>query len=632
MAQRFYLNDDAPGRSPAVAKGAWDDTTNQPNIGGLETTQSGVAATLGVAETSVTNNWDVLLATFVSPALGGNVAFKTTDTVKAVLGVLESNAAANMFTHIHIWVSAGNTDTVRGTLLQDSIGSTEWGTTAAGLKTGLLNLANNVNALAGDFIVVEVGYQAQNTVSTSFTGTLNFGATTPTVDLTNGDTSVVAHPSWIEFSTVFPPQVVLLGSILDTNSGTHTVTATPTGNDLIVIVTRATGNTAATTPTDNNVNGGTYVLAKDPSNNSASALKNTSADLMQVFVRTQFIQQPNSTVFTHAPGASTGGGLEVYAIRGMAKVGLAAILQVITQANQAAAGTPAPVLAGIPQANNPILTGIFNATNPAAVTQRTGYTRDTNAGYITPTSGGNSAHLNNGEASATITWGGTSATAFSSFAIEFDMSITALSNQTDAFTAGSRDATKWYDNTQAGGTTSYDSSGAHMVAPALTANGEAEIEAMQRYTAVGSQAFVQAVITQVADVNAEAGMTVYQDEQGNQLQLMVINGNLIAGYIQRGTGVTVATIAYDSAAMKWLQIRESAGTIFWEYSSTGAPGSWTTLGSMDSPMDVSLVRTSILAFNAASSATAETGVFSSFNIAPAAVTTSGGNMLLLGVG
>lgn len=625
MAQRFYLNDDAPGRSPAVAKGAWDDITNQPNIGGLETTQSGVAATLGVAETSVTNNWDVLLATFVSPALGGNVAFKTTDTVKAVLGVLESNAAANMFTHIHIWVSAGNTDTVRGTLLQDSIGSTEWGTTAAGLKTGLLNLANNVNALAGDFIVVEVGYQAQNTVSTSFTGTLNFGATTPTVDLTNGDTSVVAHPSWIEFSTVFPPQVVLLGSILDTNSGTHTVTATPTGNDLIVIVTRATGNTADTAPTDNNVNGGTYTQIVNP-------LKNTSADKMAVYVRTQLIQGANSTVFTHAPGASTGGGLEVYAIRGMAKVGASAVLQSISQANQAAAGTPAPVLGATPQANNPILTGVFNATNPAAVTQRTGYTRDTNAGYATPTSGGNSAHLNNGEASATITWGGTSATAFCSFAIEFDMSITTLSNQTDAFTAGSRDATKWYDNTQSGGTTSYDSSGAHMTAPALTANGEAEIEAQQRYTAVGSGAFVQAVITQVADVNAEAGMTVYQDEQGNQLQLMVINGNLIAGYIQRGTGVTVATIAYDSAAMKWLQIRESAGTIFWEYSSTGAPGSWTTLGSMDSPMDVSLVRTSILAFNAVSSATAETGVFSSFNIAPAAVTTSGGNMLLLGVG
>lgn len=626
---RFYLNDNASAYSPAVAKGAWDDITNQPNIGGLQTTQAGAAATLALPETSVTNNWDVLLATFVSDALWGNVAFKTTDTVKAILGVLESNAAANMFTHIHIWVTTGNTDVVRGTLLLDNIGSTEWPTTAAGLKTGLINLANNVNALAGDHIVVEVGYQAQNTVSTSFTGTLNFGATTPTVDLTNGDTSVVAHPSWIEFSTVFPPQVVLLGSILDTNSGTHTVTATPTGNDLIVIVTRATGNTAATTPTDNNVNGGTYVLAKDPSNNSATALKNTSADLMQVFVRTTLIQQPNSTVFTHAPGASTGGGLEVYAIRGMAKVGLAAILQVATQANQVAA-TAAPVLAATPQANNPILTGIFNATNPAAVTQRTSYTRDTNGGYATPTSGSNSAHLNNAEASATITWGGASATAFCSFAIEFDMSITALSNQSDVLTGGSLITSKWYDNTQAGGTTSYDGSGAHMTAPALTANGEAEIEAQQRYTAVGSQAFVQAVITQVADVNAEAGMTVYQDEQGNQLQLMVINGNLTAGYIQRGTGVTVGSpIGYNATTMKWLRIREASGTIFWDYSSDGI--TWTNLTSMDAPMDVSLVRTSVLAFNGASSATAEIGVFSQFNITPT-VTSSNQNFTLLGVG
>jgi len=611
MAQRFYLNNDAASYSPAVAKGAWDDITNQPDIGGLETTQSGNAATLGLTETSATNNWDGLIATFVSPALGGNVAFKTTDTIKAVLGVLESNASANMFTHIYIWVTTGNTDTTRGILLTDNIGSTEWGTTAAGLKTGLLNLTNNVNALAGDHIVIEVGYQAQNTVTTSFTGTLNFGATTPTIDLTNGDTSVTSHPSWIEFSTVFPPQVVLLGSILDANSGTHTVTATPTGNDLIVIVTRATGNTAATTPTDNNVNGGTYVLAQDPATNSASALKNSSADLMQVFVRTTFIQEPNSTVFTHAPGASTGGGLEVYAIRGMAKVGLSAILQVAIQANQAS-GTPAPVLSAIPQANNPILTGVFNGTNPGGLTARTSYTRDTNAGYNTPTTGSNSAHLNNAEASATITWGSSSASAFSSFAIEFDMSITALSNQQDLFNGGSLVTSKWYDNTQNGGTTSYDSSGAHMIAPALTANGESEIEAQQRYTAISSGAFVKAVVTQVADNNAEAGMIVYQDEQGNQLQLMVINGNLIAGYIQRGTGVTTGTIAYNATTMKWIRIRESAGTIFWDYSLDGS--SWTNLTSMDSPMDVSLVRTSVLAFNAVSSATAEIGVFSQFNI------------------
>lgn len=619
---RFYLNDSAAAYSPAVARGAWDDTTNQPDIGGLQTTQSGVAATLGLAEVSATNNWDVLLATFVSDALWGNVSFRTTDTVRGVLGVLESSAAANMFTHIHIWVTTGNTDTVRGTLLVDNIGGTEWPTTAAGLKTGLLNLANNVNALAGDHIVIEIGYQAQNTVTTSFTGTLNFGATTPTVDLTNSDTSVVAHPSWIEFSTVFPPQVVLLGSSHDTNSGSHSVTATPQGNDLIVIVTEASGNTADTAPTDNNVNAGTYSQIVNP-------VKNTSADKMAVYVRTPLIQQPNSTVFTHNPGASTGGGLSVYAIRGMSKVGAAAVLQSAVQQNQAGGGTPAPVLGVTPQTNNPVIMGVFNATNPGGVTIRSGYTSDVNTGYATPTSGFDTSHLNNAEGSTTLTMGGTSASAFCSFAIEFDMSISTLQNFSTNFPGGSIPVTM-YDNTQAGGTDTFASNQATLTAPASTANALAEIETQNRYTLIGSYAMVQAVVTQVSDAGAEAGMTVYQDEQGNQLQLMVINGNLVAGYITRGTGVTVASIAYNATTMKWIRIREASGTIFWDYSSDGL--TWTNLTSTDEPMDVSQVRSSVLAFQGNSIASNEVGVFSNYNIVPTATVAVGQGMALLGVG
>lgn len=605
MAQRFYLNDNAAAYNPAVAKGAWDDVTNQPDIGGLQATQAGAAATLTGIETSAVNNWDVLLATFVSDGLAGNVSFATTDTVKGVIGVSESATGMNAVTHIHIWVTTGNTDTVRGTLLLDNIGSTNWSTTISGLTTGIANLSNNVSALAGDHIVVEVGYQAQNTVTTSFTGTIAFGANTPTVDLTNGDTSTVAHPSWIEFSTTFPAQVVLLGQSFNTNSGTHTVTATPNGNDLIVIVTANTGSTVDTAPSDNNVNAGTYTQIVNP-------LKNTSADKMSVFIRTPLIQQPNSTVFTAAPGVTTGGGLAVYAIRGMSKVGASAILQSAVQAN-IASGTPAPVLGATPKANNPIITGVFNGTNPGGVTVRTGYTSDVNVGYITPTTGFNAAHLNNAESSATITWGSSSATAFCSFAIELDMSQTTLQNQQDTFLGQTIvNATKWYNNTGAGGTQSVGATGLTCTAPALTANALAEIEAQQRYTLIGSYAFVKATVTQVADVNAEAGMTVYQDEQGNQLQLMVINGNLIAGYIQRGTGVTVGTIAYNSTTMAWLRIRESAGTIFWDYAADGA--NWTNLTSTAEPMDVSLMRASVLAFNGVSSAAAEIGVFTNFNI------------------
>lgn len=623
MAKKFYLNDAAAAYNPAVAKGAWDDTTNQPDIGQLGSTPSGAYATLGVAETSTTNNWDVLLATFVSDALLNPVSFLTTDVFTGVLSVLESSASANDFTHIHIWVTTGNTDTVRGTLINDYINATEWPTTTAGQVIIAKKLANNVSALAGDHIVIEIGYQAQNTSGTSFTGTLGFGTNGPTSDLSDGDTSVTVDPSWVSFSSNFGAEVVLLGSTFDTNSGTHTVTATPQQNDLIVIITACTGNTSTSPPTDNGTNGATYVAIS-----GASALKNTSADLLQAFVRPNFIQYKGvSTTFTHAPGASTGGGLAVYAIRGIAKVNTAAIRQAAAQANHASGSAPAPTFSSSVLTGNPVISAVFNGTNPPGLTAKSGYTRDLNTGYATPTTGIDTMSITSGETGTAITWGSSSASAFSSIAIEFDMSITTLQNQTDTFPGSSLDATLWYDNTQSGGTQSVSSSAVHLTAPALTANALAEVETQNRYDLTGSYAFVKAVVTQVADANAEAGLTVYIDEYGNQLQMTISNSNLIASYLLAGVTTTLSTTAYNSSTHAWIRIRESSGTIFWDYSSDGL--NWTNLTSIATPMSITMVRSSVLAFDANSNATNEVGVFSSYNTAPSSTSH---NLTLLGVG
>src|SRR5436190_22496678 len=95
--------------------------------------------------------------------------------------------------------------------------------------------------------------------------------------------------------------VTSLGSLFDTNSGTHTVTATPAVGDLIVIVIASTGYTGTVAPTDNNSDGlGAYTLAQ-------SNVKVTSADKMACYVRNELVKSATSTVFTHAPGATTGG-------------------------------------------------------------------------------------------------------------------------------------------------------------------------------------------------------------------------------------------------------------------------------------------------------------------------------------
>jgi len=213
--------------------------------------------------------------------------------------------------------------------------------------------------------------------------------------------------------------VTLLGTAtFDTNSGTKTVTATPAVNDLIVIVTAHTGNTSAATPTDDQ--SGTYVEI-------TSAVKAFSADTMRVFIRSALISSAVSTVFTHAPGTSDGGGLAVLKVTGMSRVGASAAKQSAKQDNQTATGTPAPVFASACLTGNAVIGAVFNASNPAGLTPPTSYTERVDTGYSTPGAGLECVSRDSGETGTTITWGSTSATAFGSLVVELDTSSSSFS-------------------------------------------------------------------------------------------------------------------------------------------------------------------------------------------------------------
>lgn len=211
--------------------------------------------------------------------------------------------------------------------------------------------------------------------------------------------------------------VTSLGSSFTTTSGTKTVTATPAVGDLIVIVTAHTGNTSAAAPTDNN-NGGTYSLIN-------SAVKASSADTMRVWVRNAPIGSASSTVFTHAPGTSTGGGLVVLKVTGMTRCQRGAIRQSAIQSNQAAGGTPTPVLGSAALTGNALIGAVFNATSPATMTPRSSpaWTERNDSGYSTPTAGLETMSIDSGETGTSIAWGGTSASAFCSLVIELDASV-----------------------------------------------------------------------------------------------------------------------------------------------------------------------------------------------------------------
>jgi hypothetical protein len=209
--------------------------------------------------------------------------------------------------------------------------------------------------------------------------------------------------------------VASLGSSFLTASGTKTVTAVPTVGDVIVIVTAHTGYTGATAPTDNNSDGlGTYTQV------GANAVKVTSADRMQMWIRNAAIGSGTSTVFTHAPGTTSGGGLNVLRIPGMSKVGSAAVRASAVQSNQAAA-TPAPVLPQAAAGNNPLIGAIFNAGNPATMSKPASFDAElVDLGYNNPPSGLETAKDDTGNTDTTVTWGSSSGTEFCSIVAEFD--------------------------------------------------------------------------------------------------------------------------------------------------------------------------------------------------------------------
>jgi len=190
---KLYLTNRAAPYTPATIRGAWDQTAGAVTLA-LDSSKvaGGVNTSLQINETSATLDFDALIYRGVSGPLAAQTFGGTVDLV---LARLESNAAADMCWHVHIYITQGDSDTPRGTLLSDYVElvANEWPTTAT---AGGFASAQTLAALAitaGDRMVVEIGYVARNSVTTSYGGTLRYGcsdaASAALADLVAGDVS-----------------------------------------------------------------------------------------------------------------------------------------------------------------------------------------------------------------------------------------------------------------------------------------------------------------------------------------------------------------------------------------------------------------------------------------------------------
>lgn len=154
----------------------------------------------------------------------------------------------------------------------------------------------------------------------------------------------------------------------------------------------------------------------------------SSAAHVGVFVANSKCVDTTSRTVTIASGSDAGAGtnISVYRVSGMTKTGANAVRQSAGQTDLSA-GTPAPAFSQAALTGNACLGCIYNASNPAGLTQPSGWSEGSDTGYTTgQVSGIETCFINSGETGTTITWGGASATAFASIIIELDTSATIL--------------------------------------------------------------------------------------------------------------------------------------------------------------------------------------------------------------
>jgi hypothetical protein len=169
------LRDSVSAYTPSVAKGTWSDGTPL-----VDKCMSGVGygsiagTTAHVGDGTSGHNY-MLYRACVSDGYEG--VFYAGDPWNGIISIFENNAAFNGYLYIHAWVTVGDSDTVRGTLINNYLSASEISTSSTTCgKVVSGTFYEDVAAQSGDHIIFEIGVKA-NTTNTSYYARLVYGGT-----------------------------------------------------------------------------------------------------------------------------------------------------------------------------------------------------------------------------------------------------------------------------------------------------------------------------------------------------------------------------------------------------------------------------------------------------------------------
>lgn len=184
----------------------------------------------------------------------------------------------------------------------------------------------------------------------------------------------------------------------------------------------------------------------------------------------------------------------------------------------------------------------------------------------------------------------------------------------DNFDDGIRDPTLWV----AYGTTS-EASGRLILSSGTTAAYSGYFS-KQAYVGTSSYSHVEVVsVGNQSLTSFEVFPMEWQvDGSSDNVQYLISGGVLKARKTISAVITTLASGVFNSDTHRWLRIRESSGTTFWEYSSDGQ--AWSTFHSVANPIPVTSVNIEIAAGAYADEGVSSEASFDNFNIASDAAT------------
>lgn len=210
---RFYLANSAAPVAATSFDSGWEQTAGVTQAL-LATAKTGANTSGGVAETTATTSFDVLVGQFISAPFerAGSIPAQT---ITLTVARLESDAAADFTTRFAVRVLNNAGTTQRGSA-GGFLQGTEWPTAATAIAMAATISAITVHK--GDRLVIEYGYRTGNAVTTSYTGTMRYGGT-DSIDLANADTGADAttRSPWVDIdvSDLLQPVTTIMRDTVD---------------------------------------------------------------------------------------------------------------------------------------------------------------------------------------------------------------------------------------------------------------------------------------------------------------------------------------------------------------------------------------------------------------------------------